>query len=191
MNTGGNIITDHLILVPGNTSHNIPFLNMLREDGEYGDFKSFCGIDFSEKYLIEFNEYFERSDHDQCMYAIFMKETEEFVGYVGFQRDGDFEIEFYIARSQRRKGYCEEACRKVISLIFSEGISVGGKSICVDRLYATTLAENTVAQGLLTKLGFEREVTEDGSNLAMEGYFDKESNELFWFRVSKYCLRGR
>ena len=46
--------------------------------------------------------------------------------YVGFYRElnGDYEIEFYIAKNYRRKGYCEEACKAVIKQIFGEGLSV-------------------------------------------------------------------
>ena len=69
---------------------------------------------------------------------------EKFIGYVGFHRElnGDYEIEFYIAKNYRRKGYCEEACKAIIKQIFGEGLSVDHNQITVDRLYATTLAEN-------------------------------------------------
>ena len=185
MNTGIKLVTDNLYLVPGsNDRDNEPFLRMLREDG---DFRDFCGIEFSEKYLLEFNDYFERSDHEQCMYSIFTKKN-EFIGYVGFHSEGDYEIEFYISRKQRRNGYCEEACRKVISLMFSEGLSVDGKQFCVDKLYATTLAENTAVHKLLTKLGFKRDVQEDGGILVMEGFVDKDTDEFFGYCVSKYVI---
>lgn len=64
--------------------------------------------------------------------------------YVGFHRElnGDYEIEFYIAKKNRRKGYCEEACKAVIKTIFGEGVSVDHNQITVDRLYATNLVCN-------------------------------------------------
>lgn len=189
MNTGTKLETDNLYLLPGsNARDNEPFLRMLRDDG---DFRDFCGIDFSEKYLMEFNDYFERSDHEQCMYAIFTKDDDEYIGYVGFHSEENYEIEFYIARPYRKKGYCEEACKKVISLIFSDGISVDGKRFCVDKLYATTLAENTAVHGLLTKLGFKRDVPEDGGILIMEGFVDEDTDEFYGYCVSKYVIEKR
>lgn len=188
MNTGTKLETDNLYLVPGRNRDNEPFLRMLRDDG---DFRNFCGIEFSEKYLMEFSNYFERSGHDQCMYSIFTKENDEFIGYVGFHSEGDYEIEFYISKPQRRKGYCEEACRKVIDLLFSEGLSIDGKQFCVDKLYATTLEDNVAVHGLLAKMGFKRDVPKDGGVLVMEGFVDKDTDEFFGHWVSKYVIEKR
>lgn len=111
--------------------------------------------------MAEFNCYFERTGHEECIYSIFPKETEEFIGYVGFhrQRNSDYEIEFYISKSQRRKGYCEEACKAVIELIFTKGLSVDNNVLSVQKLYATTLAENIAVINLLSKIGFQERYT--------------------------------
>ena len=151
-----------------------PFLKMLREDG---DFQEFCGVKFSEKNLSEFATYFERTGHEECIYSIFPKDSmEEFIGYVGFHRElnGDYEIEFYIAKNYRRKGYCEEACKAVIKQIFGEGLSVDHNQIMVDRLYATTLTENTPAIELLKKIGFHKDNPKDGPILVMQGFIDED-----------------
>ena len=155
MNTGKKIETERLLLIPGsNARDDERFIRMLRNDG---DFRDFCGIEFSEKYLAEFKYYFERTGHEECIYSIFPKGTDEFIGYVGFhmERNYDYEIEFYISKSQRRKGYCEEACKAVVGLIFSEGLSVDNNVLSVQKLYATTLAENIAVINLLSKLGFK------------------------------------
>ena len=48
MNTGKALETKRLVLVPGNNARDDePFINMLRNDG---NFRDFCGIEFSEKY---------------------------------------------------------------------------------------------------------------------------------------------
>ena len=115
MNTGKKIETERLLLIPGsNARDDAHFIHMLRNDG---DFRDFCGIEFSEKYLAEFKNYFERTGHEECIYSIFPKGTDEFIGYVGFHRERnyDYEIEFYISKSQRRKGYCEEARETLIN----------------------------------------------------------------------------
>ncbi len=188
MNTGKKIETERLLLVPGsNARDDAPFIHMLRTDG---DFRDFCGIEFSEKYLAEFKNYFERTGHEECIYSIFLKGTDEFIGYVGFhrERNSDYEIEFYISKSQRRKGYCEEACKAVMKLIFSEGLSVDDNVLSVQKLYATTLAENIAVINLLSKLGFKRDIPKNGLVLVMEGFVDEETDEFFGYCVSKYVI---
>lgn len=189
MNTG-TIETNNLYLVPSSARDNEPFVRMLREDG---NFKDFCGIDFSEKFLCEFRNYYTRSDQKQCMYSLFTKKQQnEFIGHVGLHWDDGYEIEFYVSKKCRKKGYCEEACRKLIALIFSEGISIDGKQFCVDKIYATTLPDNTAVHGLLKKLGFKRDVSEDGKILLVEGLVDEENDKFIGCFVSRYVLeKGR
>ena len=188
MNTGVTIETERLLLVPGNNARDDePFILMLRNDG---NFRDFCGIEFSEKYLADFRNYFERRGHGRCIYSIFPKNTNEFIGYVGFHREPnyDYEIEFYIKKSERRKGYCEEACKSVMNLFFSEGISIDNNKLSVKKLYASTLTDNAPAISLLLKLGFKRYIPEDGPILIMEGFVDEESDEFFGYYVSKYVI---
>lgn len=188
MNTGKALETKRLLLVPGNNVRDDePFINMLRNDG---NFRDFCGIEFSEKYLAEFRNYFERTGHDECIYSIFLKGSDRFIGYVGFHRERnlDYEIEFYISKSERRKGYCEEACKAVMDLFFSEGVSVDHTRITGRKLYATTLSDNRPVMQLLSKLGFTENVPEDGKALIMEGFVDEETDEFFGYCVAKYVL---
>lgn len=71
MNTDKALETKRLVLVPGNNARDDePFINMLRNDG---NFRDFCGIEFSEKYLAEFRNYFERTGHDECIIQYFLK----------------------------------------------------------------------------------------------------------------------
>lgn len=189
MNTGIKIETERLVLVPGSNARDSEhFIHMLRNDG---NFRDFCGLEFSEKYLAEFNNYFERTGHDECIYSIFLKGTDMFIGYVGFHREhnSDYEIEFYISKSQRRKGYCEEVCKAAIELIFTEGLSVDDNVLSVEKLYATTLAENIAVINLLSKLGFKRDMPKDGPVLIMEGFVDEETDEFFGCCVSKFVRR--
>ena len=192
MNTGTTIETKRLLLIPGNNARDdVPFTHMLRKDGS---FREFCGLEFREKYLDEFRNYFERTGHEECVYSIFRKDEPDnkFIGYVGFHREHNsrYELEFYISQLERKKGYCEEACKAVIELIFSEGISVDGNVLRVQKLYATTLTENLPAIHLLSKLGFERDRSKDGSAFVMEGFEDKESGEFLFWTVFKYVLEN-
>lgn len=182
MNTGITIETERLLLIPGNNARDDePFILMLRNDG---NFRDFCGLDFSEKNLEDFRNYFERRGHGRCIYSIFPKNTNRFIGYVGFHREPDFdyEIEFYIMKNERRKGYCEEACKAVINFFFSEGLSIDNNKLRVKKLYASVLTDNTPAICLLSKLGFKRYIPEEGPILIMEGFVDGESK--------KYVIQG-
>ena len=76
-NMNKKIETERLLLIPGcNARDNVSFIHMLRNDG---DFRDFCGIEFSEKYLAEFSDFFERTGHEECIYSIFPKGTDEFI----------------------------------------------------------------------------------------------------------------
>ena len=188
MNTGVTIETERLPLIPGsNARDDEPFIKMLRSDGNFCDF---CGIEFSEKYLADFRNYFERRGHGRCIYSIYPKNTNKFIGYIGFHREPDFdyEIEFYIQKSERRKGYCEEACKAVINQFFSEGLSIDNDKIRVKKLYASTLPDNTPTISLLSKLGFKRYIPEDEPVLVMEGFVEEETGEFFGYCVSRYVI---
>ena len=191
MNTGSTIQTQRLLLIPGNNVRDdVPFIEMLRTDG---NFRDFCGIEFEEKYLVRFRNYFERTGREECVYSIFPKGTDEFIGYVGFHRENnsDYEIEFYISRPQRRKGYCEEACKAVIELIFTEGLSVDGEALTVEQLFATTLNDNIAVINLLSKLGFKKDIPKDGPVVTMELIVDEETEEFFGYWVSKYVIERK
>lgn len=75
-----------------------------------------------------------------------------------------------------------------MELIFTEGLSVDDKVLSVEKLYATTLVENIAAINLLSKLGFKRDIPEDGPVLVMEGFVDEENDEFFGYCVSKYVM---
>ena len=159
---------------------------MLRDDG---DFYIFCGVSPSEKHVMGFANYFERTDHELCTYSIFPKQQKDkFIGYVGVHREmeDEYEIEFYIAREYRRNGYCEEASRELMNQLFGDGVSANGKNLFVDKLYVTTQTENEPTISLLRKLGF-REV-EDGPVMVVLGnIFEKEDN-FFAHEVVKLVL---
>ena len=126
MNTGKAIETERLLLLPGqNARDNKPFLRMLREDG---DFYMFCGVKYSRRRLRRFADYFERTGHGECIYSLFLRdEPERFIGYVGFHREDHYELEFYVSKPYRNRGYCTEASRAVIGQLFGEGLSVDGE----------------------------------------------------------------
>lgn len=66
-------------------------------------------------------------------------------------------------------------------------MSVDHNQITVDRLYATTLAENTPAVELLKKIGFHRDNPEDGPILVMQGFVD-EDKQIYIYPVTKLVV---
>ena len=188
MNTGKIIETKNLLLKPGNNAtDNKPFIEMLRNDG---NFKDFCGLPFSEKHLGMFEDYFEHSENDQCIFSIYPKENDIFIGYVGFHREHNgYELEFYIAKDYRRKGFCEEACIAMINELFNNGISANGNMIIEGKLYASTLPDNVAAIALLEKIGFENQIISvDGAILVAEALYDEENDELYDYPIKRYAM---
>ncbi len=175
MNTGKMLETRRLLLRPGsNARDSASFLQMLREDG---DFRMFCGVDLSEDRLLSFSDYFERSGHDECIYSVFEKDApERFIGYVGFHREERYELEFYISKPYRSRGYCTEAARAAVGQLFGEGLSVDGAALTENRLYSSTIVDNIPAVRVLEKLGFKRNTPEDGPVLLMVGFIDDDGN---------------
>ena len=153
MNTGNTRETNRLILRPGDSGRDDkPFLTMLREDG---DFRIFCGVDPSEERIQEFAGYF--SEKKLCLFSLFRKDVpDEFIGYagIGFHQSGRYEAEFYLARKYRGHGYCTEALEAILQILFTEGLSMDGETICLNEVYATTIADNEATVRLLESTGF-------------------------------------
>ena len=82
-----------------------------------------------------------------------------------------------------------KACKAVMDLFFSEGVSVDHTRISGRKLYATTLSDNRPVMQLLSKLGFTENVPEDGKALIMEGFVDEETDEFFGYCVVEICSR--
>lgn len=189
MNTGTLIETKNLLLKPArNARDSKPFVKMLRQDG---DFEAFCGLPFSEEYLELFEDYFEHKESDQCLYSLYLKDNDVFIGYVGFHReDRDYELEFYIGKEFRRKGFCREACVEVINILFDEGLSVDGKNLVEEKIYATTLPNNVSANSLLEDLGFKSHaISQGGAVLVGKALYDEESDDFHAFPIKRYVLK--
>ena len=85
---------------------------------------------------------------------------------MGFHKEINFEIEFYISKPERRRGYAKEACIEIINLFFTEGLSIDNKIIKKGEIYVVTLTDN-IATIELIKLGFKRYVSEEGETVTM------------------------
>lgn len=84
-------------------------------------------------------------------YSIFLKMCGEMIGYVGILPETG-EVEVYIFREFRERGYGSQAVAMVIDAYFN-GIITGKKET---RVEAETLCGNEASSRLLEKLGFQR-----------------------------------
>lgn len=153
MNTGECMETNRLYLRPAdNDRDNATFMAILRSDG---NFREFSGLDFTEKHLAGFDGYFKQK-RGNCLYSIFDKNSDEYIGYIGFhdEFDDQYELEFYVSKRYRRLGICEEACREIISALFDGRISMDGEIVDKRDIHSTTLTDNEGAKCLLRKLRF-------------------------------------
>lgn len=154
MNTDREMETKNLILRPSlNIRDSESFCYMLKNDG---DFRAFCGVDYSDEQLLHFSNYFEVKN--SCLYSVFSKEIPgEFIGYVGLGYQNErFELEFYVAKKYRGNGYCAEASDVFIKELFERGVSMDGRLLKLDSIYATTIKDNISAIKTLEKIGFVR-----------------------------------
>lgn len=150
MSTNKQIETARLILLPGkNARDNEAFLNILKHDG---DFQMFCGVPYSDKNLLGFDNYLEQD----FLFAVFSKDDlDELLGYVGVApQHGRYEVEFYIKHTVRNRGYCEEAVNAICKAAFAGGFAQDGKPLILHEIYATTQKENLPTRRVLEKCGF-------------------------------------
>lgn len=187
----GQFMTEHLLLLPGNNQRdNDPFLEMLRKDG---DFRIYSGVAPTEKNILAFQNYFEVSG--SCFYAIFEKEhRERFIGYVGIgYQHQRFEVEFYISKPYRNRGYCTEALRRLCEEAFTGNltwIDLNGErtGLAVDKLYASAILENCPASRVIEKCGFIRnpEIV-----IVFQMLFDPDNDTVYSENIAEYVLEGR
>lgn len=188
MNINFPMETKRLMLLPGeNIRDNAAFLQMLREDG---DFRVFCGVDFSESNLAGFDGYLERA----VRYAVYQKAApDEMLGYAGLFSRGDcYEAEFYIKKSERRNGYCSEALRALCEAAFAgelraQGEDGNAETLILDEIYATTTVENAPARGLLEKSAFVKPDT--GAVWVMQVLFDPVTGAQYDNQLAEYVLK--
>lgn len=93
-----------------------------------------------------------------CFYAIFERESlEKMIGYAGIgYQSQHLEVEFYLSKSYRNRGYCTEALRRLCREAFAGNLNWidkdGAKSsLIVDKLYATTISGNFSAIKVIEK----------------------------------------
>ena len=83
----------------------------------------------TEEELKGFSKYFERSYSKKCFSVFEREDSEHFIGYVGVHREFRFtgskiEIEFYISKDYRNKGYATEAGRVLLYQLMEGNLGI-------------------------------------------------------------------
>ena len=91
------------------------------------------------------------------------------IGFIGFKKvDNKAELSYLFDYDYCNKGYCTEACKRLLEYGFDE--------LGLDEIYADTIKDNNSSKRVLEKLGFEqvgeREEFYDYS-LSKEKYYEK------------------
>lgn len=181
-------MTERLLLLPGNNKRdNDTFLEMLRKDG---DFRTFSGVEPTEKNILMFWDYLEINE--SCFYSIFEKEhPERMIGYAGISyQHQHFEVEFYLSKSYRNRGYCTEALQRLCLETFGgnlrwrneEGIKT---ELSIDKLYATTISNNFPAMRVMEKCGF---IKNPEFVMLFQIFIDPDDNTLYENDIAEYVV---
>ena len=116
---------------------------------EAGEFEWYFGVEETEQRLKD------ASIRRKWFYNIFDRER-NFVGYLGFHQDGDdYEIEIYIIKEFRRRGYARE-CLKVMMREVFEGNIIDTSEEDIARIVSSVRKENMPSRALMESCGFEQ-----------------------------------
>lgn len=181
--------TENLILRPSHPERDgEAFLKMLKEDGNLW---IFTGIKDAEEMLKTCSYYFQIGyTKSRRNFSIFRREKpEELIGYVGLHIKKEWmrkietkiELEFYISKVWRNKGYCTEASRKIL-----ESMMKGAMGEKYQMVFARTLSANQPCIRVLKKLKFEK-INERAAAYISE-YVDWKDSDSCQQLVSEYRL---
>lgn len=169
--------TERLVLLP---SANVRDLEEYHEHlTTEGDFYFQYGFEMTDEILPQCD----LESNGVVCYTIFIKTTGEMIGYVGLGNRGEdtANIEFYIFKDHRNKGYCKEAAARYLEAYFNGEMEI----VSGDRVEAETFFENESAKAVLLSLGFRS----DGIGLRM--FSDENERDRTGEAVVSYVLEKK
>ena len=156
---GYSITTARLLLLPANNERdNTAFLKMLTKDG---DLEIYCGAKPTEENIRLFNGYLEQPG----FFAVYLKEQQDrMIGYIGLTvKEHAYDLEFYISKPMRRKGYCAEAFDMLYQCIqegkMSLATNVDENRAKIEVVTASTYQDSDPARRFLESVGFEQDTS--------------------------------
>lgn len=142
--------TERLILRSWKSEDRIPFAEMNGNGNVMRYFPATLSVDESNAFVDHIIAEFEETGFG--LYAVEIKETGEFIGYVGFHRftfDASFspgwEIGWRISDRYWHRGYATEAAKACIKYAVE-------KQLC-DKLYSFTAVPNIPSENVMKRIG--------------------------------------
>lgn len=133
----------------------------------------------------------EVSINRELYFSIYLKESNQLIGYLGFSENGDaWEPEIYIFKGHRGKGYGTEALKGMLYELLTEGLVVkmDGKkeNVVTERVVSTVRVENIASQRMMEKLGFQKL---EKVACCFAGYINPEKEEdSSIFEIVEYAM---
>lgn len=172
------IVTERLILRSWKYEDRKPFAEMNGNKNVMRYFPAILSEEESNAFVNRINAEFEETGFG--LYAVEIKESGEFIGYVGFHRfnfDAPFspnwEIGWRISDKFWHKGYATEAAAACINYARE-------KQLC-DRLYSLTAHANITSENVMKRIGMNYDRTFMHPALA-EGHWLKE-HKLYYIDI--------
>lgn len=174
-----NISTDRLILTPLDPEKDQEnYISHLTSQNEF--FVQY-GLPYSDDVILEMIEMY--SDHELIYYSLFLKETQEMVGYVGLRLPSSCtpsgNLEYYIFNEFRNSGYGKEAV-KVFCNSFFQGLFTGKPE---HEIVAETMTDNTASCKLLESVGFQLEDQGVRISVVPDPYPNRDSYQYSLYRL--------
>ncbi len=134
------------------------FRKELKSAGDFEDYYGFCGTD---------DDYNKIDLKRPLFYSLKIKG--KFIGYIGFSDYGDvLELEIYIFKQYRNKGYGTKVLNKFIEIAFNDGLlkkwseenekgfcEVKSERVFPVKLMSSVRVENTPSQNMMVNCGFK------------------------------------
>ena len=181
--------TERLLLRSSTRQDSEVFYNMVQNDKE--NFRAYCGAEPTEKNLLATKKYLGRTNDINCTFSVFLKDSPDtMIGYVGiYLRSGSYELDCYIDKNYRNKGYCTEASMLVCENFFNGELIFTNSSdesytAVFERINAEIIADNAVSKKMLGKLGFKK-----AQDIGFAMFMSMESDDEYYAcQTFKYCL---
>lgn len=174
------IETERLILRSWKDSDKTTFVEMNSNENVMRYFPALLSVEESNAFAERIKAEFEETGFG--LYAVEIKATGEFIGYVGFHRftfdvpfSPNWEIGWRISYKFWHNGYATEAAMACINFAREKGLS--------DKLYSFTAVPNIPSENVMKRIGMTYQGTFMHPALA-EGHWLKE-HKLYMIDVSK------
>lgn len=183
-NINRQVYTQHLLIDP--KWHTGVDVRIREEIHNSGEFEFYFGVKETPERLSEI------SINRELFYSIYEEKSSNLLGYLGFTpiENDSLEVEIYIFKGYRKKGYATEALSCILQKIFGSELFVERESIregiITERIVSTVRRENVASQKMMEKLGFKR-----NENMAI-GFSmmvnPEDENEMSFFEIVEYVL---